>query len=148
MVKIRQATIKDLSAIKVLIKNNDEIVNEDLEALFTVKNPNEEYKMFVAEDDGKVIGFSRVHFYKWNRSAYAINLLVDVGCRRRGVGTLLLKAMEDFAREKEARVLMFDTAVDNVPALNLYLKNGFRVCGYNDKLYESGKTAVYLAKEL
>ncbi|MEM2518425.1 MAG: hypothetical protein QXO49_05680, partial [Candidatus Bathyarchaeia archaeon] len=78
MVKVRQATIRDLPAIIALIKNNNETISEDLEALFTIKNPNEEYKMFVAEDDGKVIGFSRVHFYKWNRSAYAINLLVDV----------------------------------------------------------------------
>lgn len=148
MVKVRQATVKDLPAIAMLIKNNNETINEDLEALFTVKNPNEECKMFVAEDVGEIVGFLRSHFYKWNRSVYAINLLVDVSYRRRGIGTLLLKALEDFAREKEARVLMFDAAVDNIPALNLYLKNGFKVCGYNDKLYESGKTAIYLAKEL
>jgi len=148
MVKIREAKIEDLPAIITLIKRNNESLSEDLAALFRVKNPNEEYKLFVAEEDDKIVGFSRVHFYKWNRSAYVINLLVDMGYRRRGIGTLLLKIMEEFAKEKKARVLMFDTAVDNIPALNLYLKSGFRICGYNDKLYESEKTAVYLAKEL
>jgi ribosomal protein S18 acetylase RimI-like enzyme len=148
MVKVREAKIEDLPAIIALMERNNESLGEDLAALFRVENPNEEYKLFVAEQDDKIVGFSRVHFYKWNRSAYVINLLVDMGYRRRGIGTLLLKIMEEFAKEKKARVLMFDTAVDNIPALNLYLKSGFRICGYNDKLYESEKTAVYLAKEL
>jgi ribosomal-protein-alanine N-acetyltransferase len=77
-----------------------------------------------------------------------INLLVDAAYRRRGIGSLLLKAMEDFARENGARVIMFDTAIDNIPALNLYFKNGFKICGYNEKLYDNAKTALYLAKEL
>jgi ribosomal protein S18 acetylase RimI-like enzyme len=148
MVKVREAKIEDLPAIIALIERNNESLSEDLAALFRVENPNEEYKLFVAEEDDKIVGFLRVHFYKWNRSAYVINLLVDVGYRRRGIGNLLLKTTEEFAKKKKARILMFDTTVDNIPALNLYLKSGFRICGYNDKLYESGKTAIYLAKEL
>lgn len=146
--KVREAAFEDLLVIIALMKKNGEPLNEDLAAIFTVKSPNEEYKLFVAEEDRKIVGFSRIHFYRWNKSAYTIELLVDSGYRRRRIGTLLLKAMEDFAREKGARVLMFDTSIDNIPALNLYLRNGFRICGYNDKLYESGKTAVYLAKEM
>ncbi|MEM1551947.1 MAG: GNAT family N-acetyltransferase [Candidatus Bathyarchaeia archaeon] len=148
MPKIRIAERADLPKILELIKRNGEPLNEDLEAIFNFESPNEKCRFFVAEEDGKIVGFSRVHFYRWNKSAYVINLLVDAGYRRRGIGSLLLKAMEDFAREKGARVLMFDTAIDNIPALNLYLKNGFKICGYNEKLYENDKTALYLAKEL
>ncbi|MBX5320738.1 MAG: GNAT family N-acetyltransferase [Candidatus Bathyarchaeota archaeon] len=147
MIKVREAAIEDLPVIIVLMKKNSEPLNEDLAVFFTAKNPNEEYKLFVAEKNGKIIGFSRVHFYRWNKSAYAINLLVDSKYRRKGIGTLLLKTMEGFAKEKGARVLMFDTAIDNIPALNLYFKNGFKICGYNNKLYDD-KTALYLAKEL
>jgi len=148
MVNVREATLNDLPAIMALFKRNNAPLNEDLRALFTVSNPNEECRLFVAEEDGQIVAFTRVHVHSWNRSAYMIELLVDAVSRRRGIGTLLLKTVEDFAREKGARVIMFDTAVDNFPALNLYLKRGFRICGYNDKLYESGKTAIYLAKEL
>lgn len=147
MIKVREATMEDLALIVALMKRNNEPLNEDLAVFFTAKNPNEEYKLFVAEENDRIIGFSRVHFYRWNKSAYAINLLVDSEYRRRGIGTLLLKTMERFAKEKGARVLMFDTAIDNIPALNLYFKNGFKICGYNNKLYED-KTALYLAKEL
>lgn len=147
MIKVREATMEDLALIVALMKRNNEPLNEDLAVFFTAKNPNEEYKLFVAEENDRIIGFSRVHFYRWNKSAYAINLLVDSEYRRRGIGTLLLKTMERFAKEKGARVLMFDTAIDNIPALNLCFKNGFKICGYNNKLYED-KTALYLAKEL
>ncbi|MEM3769861.1 MAG: GNAT family N-acetyltransferase [Candidatus Bathyarchaeia archaeon] len=148
MPKIRIAKLPDLPKIVELIKKNKEPLNEDLEAIFNFESPNEKCRFFVAEESGEIVGFSRVHVYRWNKSAYVISLLVDVGYRRRGIGSLLLKTMEDFARENGARVLMFDTVIDNIPALNLYLKNGFRICGYNEKLYDDTKTALYLAKEL
>lgn len=148
MPKIRIAILEDLPKIIELIKRNNEPLNEDLEAIFNFENPNEKCMFFVAEEDKKIVGFSRVHVYRWNKSAYAINLLVDVNYRRRGIGSLLLKTIEEFAKKTGARVIMFDTAIDNIPALNLYFKNGFKICGYNEKLYDNAKTALYLAKEL
>ncbi|MEM1563385.1 MAG: GNAT family N-acetyltransferase [Candidatus Bathyarchaeia archaeon] len=148
MPKIRIANLEDLPKIVELIKGDMEPLNEDLEAVFNFESPNEKCRFLVAEEDGEIVGFSRVHFYRWNRSAYVISLLVDVDYRRRRIGSLLLKVMEDFAGENGARVIMFDTAIDNIPALNLYLKNGFKICGCNEKLYDDAKTALYLTKEL
>jgi len=148
MPKIRVAEPADLPKIIELIKRNKEPLNEDLGAVFNFESPNEKCRFFVAEENGEIVSFRRVHFYRWNRSAYVINLLVDAGYRQRGIGSLLLKTMEDFARENGARVIMFDTTIDNIPALNLYFKNDFKICGYNEKLYDNAKTALYLAKEL
>jgi len=148
MVTVRVATLKDLSDILELERRNNQPTKEDLQALFGLDNPNEKCYFFVAEHDGKILGYSRMHLYKWNNSAYIITLLVDAEQRRKGIGTRLLKFMEDFAREKRARILLFDTSTDNAPALQLYFKSRFRICGYNDKIYENGKTALYLAKEL
>jgi len=149
LARIRTATLKDLPSILELEKRNGEpTANEDLHALFKVRNPNEKYRFFVAEEDGKIVGYSRMHLYRWNNSAYIISLLVDAKHRRRGIGTQFLKTMEDFARENKSRVLMFDASPENAPALQLYFKNGFRICGYNDKIYRDGKIALYIAKEL
>jgi len=148
MPKIRIAERADLPKIIELIKRNREPLNEDLGAVLNFESPNEKCRFFVAEENCVIVGFARVHVYRWNRSAYVINLLVDTGYRRRGIGSLLLKTMEEFARENCARIIMFDTAIDNIPALNLYFKNGFKICGYNEKLYDNAKTALYLAKEL
>jgi ribosomal protein S18 acetylase RimI-like enzyme len=148
LIKIRTATLKDLPQILELEKRNGQSTNEDLRALFEIDTPNENCKFFVADDDGKIVGYSRMHLYRWNNSAYIITVLVDAVLRRRGIGTHLLKAMDDFAKESKARVLMFDAPLDNAAALLLYFKNGFRICGYNDKIYQKGKIAIYLAKEL
>jgi len=136
------------SILELEKRNGEPVANEDLDALFKVRNPNEKYRFFVAEEDGKIVGYSRMHLYRWNNSAYIISLLVDTEHRRKGIGTRLLIAMEDFARENKSRVLMFDASPDNAPALQLYFKNGFRICGYNDKIYRDGKIALYLSKEL
>lgn len=142
------ATLKDLPQILELEKRNDGNINENLEALFKIKNPNEKYKFFTAEENGKIVGYSRMHLYKWNGSAYIISILVDAKHRRKGIGTRLLKVMEGFARKSKSRVLMFDAASDNSSALQLYFKNGYRICGYNDKIYRNGKIALYLSREL
>lgn len=148
MVNVRIATLKDLSDILELEKRNGQPTKEDLQALFGLNNLNEKCHFFVAEHNSKIVGYSRMHIYRWNNSAYIITILVDAEYRRKGIGTRSLRFMENFAREKRARILMFDTSTDNAPALQLYLKNGFRICGYNDKIYENGKVALYLAKEL
>jgi len=144
----RVANSEDLPQILELEKRNGRPNREDFRTLFRLDNPNEKCVFFVAEDEGKVVGYSRVHFYKWNNSAYIITVLVDAEHRRKGIGTRLLKTMKKAARERKARVLMFDVAHDNAAALQLFFKDGFRVCGYNDKSYSNGKTAIYLAKEL
>jgi ribosomal protein S18 acetylase RimI-like enzyme len=148
LLKIRVATLKDLQSILELEKRNGKSTNEDLHTLFGIDNPNEKCGFFVAEKDGIVVAYSRMHLYRWNNSAYIVTVLVDAEHRRTGMGTSLLETMEDFARKNKARVLIFDTASDNVPGLQLHFKNDFKICGYNDKIYQNGKTAIYLAKEL
>lgn len=142
------ATLKDSPQILELEKRNGWSTSEDLHALFKLKNSNEKCKFFVAEENGEIVGYSRMHVYRWNNSALITTVLVNVEHRRRGIGTRLLKAMEDFARENKARVLMTDASPDNIPAIQLDFKSGFKICGYNDKIYQDGKTAIYLAKEL
>jgi len=148
LVKIRIGVLKDLPNILELEKRNGESTSEDLRTLFDVGNPNEKCRFFVAEESGEMVGYSRMHVYRWNNSALITTILVDVEHRRRGIGTHLLRAMEDFARKNKARVLMTDAPPDNVPAIQLDFKNGFKICGYNDRIYQDGKTAMYLAKDL
>ena len=59
-----------------------------------------------------------------------------------------MKEMEKFTRNKGMKIITLDTSPDNIEALIFYLKNGFRICGYRDKLEEKGKPTIYLSKKL
>ena len=58
MFTVRIATLKDLPGVIELEKRSGQRINEDLRALFNVNNPNEKYKFFKAEEDGKIVGYS------------------------------------------------------------------------------------------
>jgi GNAT superfamily N-acetyltransferase len=103
----------------------------------------------VAVLDNLVVGFAYIQVWNWNRVAWLGEMVIDRDYRGRGVGRALLRRMEDRARELGCRVIM-DHPPASHPAINYYLKNGYRVCGYNDRFYSDSKetTAIFVCKEL
>jgi ribosomal protein S18 acetylase RimI-like enzyme len=90
-------------------------------------------QMFVAEVDGKVVGFVSV----WARVpptepdepqteyAYVSDLVVLAPFRQRGLGRALLEQAERYAREQQATVIRIGVLAQNVSAKRLYLEVGF-----------------------
>ena len=145
---VRRAALKDFEAILKLEKRYFGSPKENFESLFKLKTPNEECVFFVAEKNKKVIGYSRMHLLKWYEGAHIVTIVVDEKYRRKGYGTLLLKEMEKFARNKGMKIITLDTSPDKIEALIFYLRNGFRICGYRDKFEENGRPIIYLSKKL
>lgn len=92
-----------------------------------------EGKVSVAESAGEVVGFVCV----WARfkseepdddpSGYAFvsDLVVNPGCRRRGIGRDLLSAAERYARTRGAHCLRLRVLADNTDARHFYESTGF-----------------------
>src|SRR5262245_50405323 len=90
-------------------------------------------KVFVAEVDHKVVGFVSV----WARVqptepdeppteyAYISDLVVLASFRQRGLGRVLLRRAEDYARDQQARVIRIGVLARNGIARQLYLDVGF-----------------------
>jgi GNAT superfamily N-acetyltransferase len=55
------------------------------------------------------------------------DLVVAPQHQRRGIGTLMMKAAEELARERGARVLRAETGVENNASQVMYGNHGFRV---------------------
>lgn len=82
---------------------------------------------FIAEKNGEFVGFITILFPKFKklrRNAY-FTVSVKKSARGQGIGTKLIKAGEDFAREKKARRLELDVFAKNQNAVHLYEKLGF-----------------------
>jgi len=143
---VRKATLKDLKCILELERRYFGPPREDFRSLIELKTPNEECVFFVAEENEKIIGYSRMHLFRWYEGAHIVTIVVDENYRRKGYGKMLMKEMEDYAKNKGMKVLTLDTVPDNSEALIFYIKNGYKICGYKENL--NGKSTVYLSKKL
>ena len=108
-------------------------------------------RWLVIEDaEGTVVGLGIVHFWPWNRLAWVWDLTIDEKERGKGRGRALLKGMIQAAREMGARTLMDFEPSKGAALADLYNKNGFLICGTNDRWFDSSrdKTAVFYGYDL
>ena len=105
MVSIRQATQQDLFAITSM--NRDlgyEGTDEDFSERFQHIDTDDTHEIYVAENEEKIIlGWIHVSLYKTlllKRFAMIVGLVVDKKYRRRGIGSLLLRNAEVWAKER------------------------------------------------
>jgi ribosomal protein S18 acetylase RimI-like enzyme len=109
-------------------------------------------RLFVADDDGVVVGFGEVELASWNRRAAITHLYVSASHRGRGVGRVLVEALAERARADGARCLWLETQNVNYPAVQFYYRLGFRLCGLDESLYDfallPGEVALFFARDL
>src|SRR6266516_3217888 len=107
----------------------------------------------VAEVDGEVAGLLILVVPEWTDAAEITDLAIDIAFRRLGAGRVLVEAAADWARGRGYRALWVEPRADNHAAISFYVSLGFRVSGFNDRLYsnadhEDGKPTVYMHLEL
>ena len=69
------------------------------------------------------------------------NIVVNTHVRRRGLGTLLLEHAINIFRSYYYDSVYLYVRKDNMPAVSLYIKEGF-------KEYGSGKNVFYMKKQI
>ena len=105
--------------------------------------------MFIAESgDGQPAGV--IHVVNKKQGTVKISpLIVDTAYRgKMGVGSVLLKHAEDFARSLGSRQIYCTVAAPNKKALGFFLKKGFRVTGTAKDHYKVGIDEHMLYKQL
>lgn len=92
----------------------------------------ERYSIVVAENEGSIVGWASLNPYN-NRCAYAgvgdLSVYIAREYRGRGIGSLLLKAIEEAARKNGFHKIILYTFPFNEMGQKLYAKNGFREVG-------------------
>ncbi len=106
-------------------------------------------KLWVArrDDESDANGFALV----WHAAdeVHILDLAVDEGCRRRGVGRELLGAIIDDARLRRSRLVLLEARASNAAALGLYRSAGFFVADVRRAYYsDNGEDAVVMRLEL
>ena len=104
--------------------------------------------MFIAEQNGQPVGL--IHVVEKKQETVKISpLIVSTHYRGKlGIGSMLLKHAEDFARGLGARQLYCTVASPNQKALQFFLRKGFHITGTAKDHYKHGVDEHMLYKQL
>lgn len=84
----------------------------------------------VVEIDKKIVGlidgYMLENIHHKEKVVYLDHLCVDKDYRKQKIGTTLIKEFSDIAKKKGAKLIMLNAFENNVKAINLYKKLGFR----------------------
>jgi len=85
----------------------------------------------VAKENGNIIGFiiGALSMEDGNIVGHVLTIDVSPSHRRKGVGLKLLQEMEKIFRDRGAKVCHLEVREDNVAAISLYRKLGYRKVG-------------------
>lgn len=116
-------------------------------------------RFLLAEVDGLVVGYLIVLVPEAgdqpasDLAAEITDLAVDRSARQKGAGRTLVAAAVDWARQRSYRALSVEPRADNAAAIEFYVTLGFRLSGFNDRLYsnsdhEPGETTLFMHLDL
>ena len=132
-IDIEEMSLNDLEKIKdILISDFDDfwnfnILKEELES------PNSKY-IIAKTNDGEIIGFTGIKVLVDN--ADIMNIVVKKSWRNQGVGNLLLNNLISICKDLNLLSLSLEVNEDNIPAIHLYEKVGFKQVGLRKNYYQ------------
>ena len=95
----------------------------------------------IAEVEGEVLGYLMIVVPSWTDAAEITDFAVDIAERRIGIGSALVQSAVTWARERRCRSLWVEPRADNHAAISFYGSRGFRVAGFNDRMYSNADHA-------
>ena len=142
--EIYNMTDYDLSLIKdILIDDFDDFWTYDV-LQEELNNPNSEY--FVAKLENNILGFAGI--WKAVDDVHITDIVVKKSNRQTGIGRKLLEKLIQTAKSQNFNSITLEVNEHNQPAINLYLKYGFKNVGFRKKYYNNKDNAIIMTKEL
>lgn len=102
----------------------------------------------VAEEAGVVKGYLNLTLAPVAGVGWIADLGVERRFRRTGVGSVLLAAGLQWARQNRLQRVVLETQSKNYPAICFAQKHGLVYCGYNDRYYPNQDVAVFFGANL
>ncbi len=143
-ISIQPMTISDLESIFTTLETdfdnfwNYNILKSELE------NCNSKY--WVAKLNNKIVGFAGI--IPILDEADITNIVVHKDFRNQKIGSLLLENLISMAHILNIKLINLEVRRSNIPAINLYKKYGFTICGCRKKYYHNSEDAILMQKQI
>lgn len=104
--------------------------------------------VLVAQLGEELVGYASMRSDIAPRTTWMTDLAVRRRVRRKGIGSALILAAQEWGSEHTTRYLTLEMQPKNYPAIQLAHKLGFDFCGYNDRYYANHDIALFFTKPL
>ena len=132
-IQITEMSLFDLENIKdILISDFDDFWNYNI-LKSELESSNSKY-IIAKTNDGEIIGFAGIKIIIDN--ADIMNIVVKKSWRNQGVGNLLLNNLISLCKDLNLLSLSLEVNEDNLPAIHLYEKFGFKQIGLRKNYYQ------------
>ena len=102
--------------------------------MFEESFENKFFKMYVAEEGEKIVGYAAVGLII--PDAEILNIAVDVNYRRQGIGEMLLDTLLSLGDKEDVSDFFLEVRESNEAAIELYYKKGMEEIGRRKNYYK------------
>ncbi len=95
--------------------------------------------------EGVPVGYIQIRENQSTSTAWIYNLAVVEELRRKGIGSALLMAGQNWAGQRDLRRMVLEMQSKNYPAIQLANKLGYEFSGYNDHYFENRDIALFFS---
>jgi len=139
LLEVRIAELYDVDEIERICAEHSFETGRDYTAM--INSGTRIYLAVDEENDGKIVGFTGLDKEEWNNTMKVVNMFVVPSYRQQGVASRLLSELIADAKQTDYRCIIAE-APSSSNVKGLYSKHGFRVCGYNDRLYTNNGNEI------
>ena len=132
--RARQADLEPLVALEDRSFDSDRMSR----AQYRRHLDSESALVLVATTQGELLGSAVLFFRRHSTVARLYSLTTRPESRGQGVGTALIEASHRAARRRGCRALRLEVRVDNVSAISLYERHGYRKLALLKRYYQDG----------
>jgi len=143
-VKISNMKVEDLELIANSLESDfDNFWNYNV---FKSELENGNSKYLVAKIDNHIVGFAGI--IPVIDEADISNIVVHKDFRNMKIGSYLLESLINLSTTLNLKTINLEVRESNVPAIKLYEKYGFKICGLRKKYYNNTENAILMQKTL
>lgn len=141
---ISNMEIQDLDLIANILQTDfDDFWNYNV---FKAELTNGNSQYLVAKINDKVVGFAGI--IPVLDEADISNIVVNKNFRKQKIGSQLLEELLKLASSMNIKTINLEVRKSNIPAIKLYEKYGFEVCGTRKNYYNNVEDAILMRKNL
>ena len=152
---IRRLKPGDVSSIEAILKKTENFkeaeVNVAMELVQIVASDpqQEDYNIFVYEDNEKILGYHCTGRRPLTDAVYDLYWIVtDTENKNKGIGKSLIAHAENFVKENNGRWLLVETSSRDIyqATRNFYLRNGYSIISEINDFYSLGDNLIVFGK--